>query len=86
MVDGLADSTAFAERMLRDAGVAVTPGVAFGASGEGYIRVCFAANEALLSEALRRLRGFMSARAAQGSEISARPAGDGSPDAPRAEQ
>ncbi len=59
-VDGLADSTAFTKRLLRETGVALTPGVAFGESGEGFVRLCFASSEALLSEALGRIRQFMS--------------------------
>jgi aspartate/methionine/tyrosine aminotransferase len=60
-VRALTDSAAFAERLLRETGVALTPGVAFGASGEGYVRLCFASSEAVLGEALGRIRRFMSA-------------------------
>jgi aspartate/methionine/tyrosine aminotransferase len=58
-IGGLADSAAFATRLVREAGIAVAPGSAFGPSGEGYVRFCFAATEATLAEALRRFRGFM---------------------------
>ena len=60
-VDGVQDSTAFTSRLVRDTGVALTPGLAFGAAGEGYIRMCFAASEATLTEALSRFARFMAA-------------------------
>ena len=43
--------------------IALTPGSAFGADGEGYVRLCFAASEGVLAEALTRLDAYMSARA-----------------------
>ena len=59
-IEGLADSTAFTADLLRQTGVALAPGVGFGQAGEGCIRVCFAASEHTLAEALARFRGFMS--------------------------
>jgi hypothetical protein len=58
-IAGAADSARFAEDLLRDTGVALAPGVAFGAAGEGSVRLCFAASEATLADALGRLRTFM---------------------------
>ncbi|PWW61966.1 aspartate aminotransferase [Actinokineospora spheciospongiae] len=52
---GKGGSVGFAEWALRDAGVAVTPGVAFGAGGEGYVRLSFAAPVDVVHEALARL-------------------------------
>lgn len=49
------DSVAFADRALQEAHVAVVPGVAFGAAGEGHIRLSFATGDDLLSEAVKRL-------------------------------
>ena len=49
------DVTAWCERFLDEAGVAVAPGSAFGASGEGWIRVCVASDLESLLEGLRRL-------------------------------
>ena len=60
-IDGLTDSTAFAARLVRETGLALTPGAAFGASGEGYLRLCFAASEKTVTAALERFRTFMSA-------------------------
>ena len=59
-VDGVADSTAFTARLVRDTGLALTPGVAFGDAGEGYVRLCFAASEPTVTAALQRLRAFLS--------------------------
>ena len=59
-VSGLADSAAFAERLVRETGLALAPGSAFGADGEGYLRLCFAASEPVVTEALARLRAFTS--------------------------
>ncbi|MFD1722188.1 pyridoxal phosphate-dependent aminotransferase [Amnibacterium endophyticum] len=45
----------WAERFLLEQRVAVAPGSAFGAAGEGWIRVCVAADRATLLEGLSRL-------------------------------
>jgi aspartate aminotransferase len=58
-IEGLRDSTALAQRLVREAGVAMAPGVAFGPSGEGYIRLCFAASDQTLLTALHRFKEFM---------------------------
>jgi aspartate/methionine/tyrosine aminotransferase len=55
-VDGLTDSAARATQLVRDAGVALAPGSAFGPGGEGHLRICFASTEATLGHALERLR------------------------------
>ncbi|PZE74509.1 pyridoxal phosphate-dependent aminotransferase [Curtobacterium sp. MCBD17_019] len=49
------DVAAWAERFLLAERVAVAPGSAFGRAGEGWIRVCLAADPAVLREGLRRL-------------------------------
>lgn len=48
-------SQQFAERLLREAKVAVVPGHVFGAGGEGFIRCSYAASPDQLSEALDRM-------------------------------
>ena len=58
-IDGLRDSARFTTELLRDTGVALAPGAGFGESGEGYVRLCFAAREQTLSEALRRIREYL---------------------------
>lgn len=45
----------FADAMLEEAGVALLPGSNFGAQGEGFVRVCYAASRADIAEALERL-------------------------------
>jgi aspartate aminotransferase len=60
--EGVADSTAFTSRLVNATGLALTPGLAFGAAGEGYIRLCFAASEATVTDALARLKGFLARR------------------------
>ncbi|MBT2762309.1 aminotransferase class I/II-fold pyridoxal phosphate-dependent enzyme [Paenibacillus sp. ISL-20] len=48
-------SQQFAERLLREAKVAVVPGNVFGAGGEGFIRCSYATSSEQLSEALDRM-------------------------------
>jgi len=58
-VRGVADSLDFCKRLVRDAGLGLAPGSAFGTSGEGFVRWCFAASEDRLAEGVRRLRNAM---------------------------
>lgn len=53
------DSETFAERLLHEERVAVVPGTAFGACGEGHLRCSYAASVANLEEALRRIDRFV---------------------------
>jgi aspartate/methionine/tyrosine aminotransferase len=55
-VEGLRDSLDFALRLVEEHGVAVAPGSAFGAGGEGHLRLCFAQSAGKLDRALGRLR------------------------------
>ncbi len=59
---GVADfgfsATAFATRLLDEAGVSVLPGDSFGASGAGYVRLALSAGEEELAEACRRIGRF----------------------------
>jgi aspartate/methionine/tyrosine aminotransferase len=50
-----ADSRALAFDLLERAQVACTPGIDFGAAGEGWLRFCYAVADAVLDEALARL-------------------------------
>jgi aminotransferase len=54
-------SEEFAERLLREEQVAVVPGTAFGACGEGFVRCSYATSMQLLEEALARIAGFVAA-------------------------
>jgi aminotransferase len=53
------DSETFAERLLTEERVAVVPGSAFGPSGEGHVRACYATSYEQLQEALRRIGRFV---------------------------
>jgi len=55
-VEGVTDSLAFCKRLVREQGLGLAPGSAFGPEGEGYVRWCFAAGEDRLAEGVRRLR------------------------------
>jgi aspartate/methionine/tyrosine aminotransferase len=55
-VAGVTDSLEFCKRLVRDAGLGLAPGSAFGPEGEGFVRWCFAASEERLAEGIRRLR------------------------------
>jgi aminotransferase len=52
-------SDEFTEQLLREEQVAVVPGNAFGPSGEGHVRMCYATSYAKLEEALLRLGRFV---------------------------
>ena len=54
-VEGEPDSMALAKRLVRDARVGVAPGMSFGAESEGWLRLCFAQEPALLRTGLQRL-------------------------------
>jgi LL-diaminopimelate aminotransferase len=49
-------STDFALSVLQQTGVVVTPGNAFGAAGEGYVRISLIADCARLGEVLQRFK------------------------------
>ena len=52
-------SEEFSERLLTEEKVAVVPGSAFGACGEGYVRCCYATSRADIEEALKRMGRFV---------------------------
>ena len=54
-IEGLTDSVALARRLVLEHRVAVAPGIAFGPSGEGHLRICFAQSEAKLERAMDHL-------------------------------
>lgn len=53
------DDVAFAKRLAKEAKVGVTPGSAFGAGGEGYVRLSYASSDEDLQECLRRIGEFV---------------------------
>jgi len=54
-VAGCTDSVGLAKSLLHKAGVGMAPGAAFGAGGEGHLRLCFAQTEERLRTACERL-------------------------------
>ena len=58
-IEGLRDSFAFCRRLLEETRVGLAPGVAFGAGGEGSIRICYAAERSILEPAMERLNTFL---------------------------
>ena len=60
-VSGVDDSFAFCHRLLLEHKVGLAPGSAFGAGGEGSIRLCYAADRSVLEPALERLDRFLTA-------------------------
>jgi len=54
-VAGCTDSVALARRLLHEAHVGLAPGLAFGATGEGCLRLCFAVGHEKLEEACNRI-------------------------------
>ena len=58
-IAGVSDSFAFCRRLLEETRVGLAPGVAFGAGGEGSVRICYAAERAILEPAMERLGNFL---------------------------
>ena len=55
-IKGVNDSLAFCKKLVKDAGLGLAPGSAFGPEGEGFVRWCFAASEEKLAEGVARLK------------------------------
>lgn len=53
------DSLAFAKRLVRQAGLGLAPGLAFGPEGEGCLRWCFASQRHLIDDGVARLARFL---------------------------
>jgi aspartate aminotransferase len=58
-IDGLTDSFGFCKALLETCRVGLAPGVAFGAGGEGSVRICYAAGREILEPAMERLGKFL---------------------------
>ena len=61
-IAGLADSFEFCRRLLLEKKVGLAPGVAFGAGGEGSVRICYGADRSVLEPALEHLDEFLRGR------------------------
>jgi aspartate/methionine/tyrosine aminotransferase len=55
-VEGVKDSLAFCKQLVREVGLGLAPGSAFGPEGEGFVRWCFAASEEKLADGVARLK------------------------------
>ena len=61
-IDGLTNSVDFCKALIQTAGVGLAPGLAFGAQAEGYVRLCYAQDIALLEESFDRFeKGYKQA-------------------------
>jgi hypothetical protein len=58
-IAGATDSFDFCKRLLIETKVGLAPGVAFGAGGEGSVRICYAAERNIVEEAMARLSMFL---------------------------
>ena len=58
-ISKLGKSSQVASDWQKRAQIITVPGDAFGAAGEGFIRICFASSEAKLKEALSRLTSIL---------------------------
>ena len=56
------DSLSFAFDILRNARVAVAPGIDFGSNAEGYLRFSYATSRERIAEGLERLKGYLATR------------------------
>ncbi|OXI88446.1 aspartate aminotransferase [Burkholderia sp. AU33423] len=56
---GASDSLAFCKTLVREAGLGLAPGRAFGQEGEGFVRWCYACDPARLDAGVERLRRFL---------------------------
>ncbi|MSP21050.1 MAG: aminotransferase class I/II-fold pyridoxal phosphate-dependent enzyme [Alphaproteobacteria bacterium] len=66
-------SLEFSKLLLTEAQLAVSPGAAFGASGEGFIRIALVENEQRIRQAARVVKKFLSAGAPEVKPVSAEP-------------
>jgi aspartate/methionine/tyrosine aminotransferase len=60
---GAQSSLELCKSLVREAGLGLAPGSAFGAEGEGFVRWCYACDPARLDAGVDRLRRFLAARA-----------------------
>jgi aminotransferase len=58
------DDEQFAQELLREEHVAVVPGSAFGPSGAGHVRACYATAYEQIEEAMDRMQRFVERRRA----------------------
>ncbi|OYD17517.1 hypothetical protein CH333_00645 [candidate division WOR-3 bacterium JGI_Cruoil_03_44_89] len=59
-LEGRTDSTGFCKNLLREARVSTTPGIAFGPTGEGHLRLSFCVSEEMINKAFDRMEAYFS--------------------------
>jgi aminotransferase len=59
LAEGGDDSAGFCKRLLREARVSTTPGIAFGPTGEGHLRLSFCVPEDEINKAFDRIELFL---------------------------
>jgi aspartate/methionine/tyrosine aminotransferase len=64
-IEGMTDSLQAAMQMIDEANIGLAPGTAFGDGGGPYFRVCFLRSPAQVTEAMRRLSGWLEQRQAK---------------------
>ena len=52
-------SLEFSKRLMREAHIAVSPGIGFGENGDGHVRLALVENEQRIRQAARNVRGFL---------------------------
>ena len=58
-VKGVKDSLEFSKKLILETNVGVAPRIAFGKSGEGHIRICFAAKESFINQIMDKLEPIL---------------------------
>ena len=58
LIDEGRDSVAFCKRLLKEGRVSTTPGIAFGPTGEGHLRLSFCVNEEMINKAFDRMEVY----------------------------
>jgi aminotransferase len=53
-----ADSTSFCKKLLKEAKVSTTPGIAFGPTGESHLRLSFCVTEEMINKAFDRMKMY----------------------------
>ncbi len=62
LLDEGKDSIAFCQRLLREAKVSTTPGIAFGPTGESHLRLSFCVPEEMINKAFDRMDDYFKSR------------------------
>jgi aspartate/methionine/tyrosine aminotransferase len=58
-IEEMGDPVEFCKRLVREGGIGLAPGTAFGAGGEPYLRLCYAQSNERLNLAMDRLQRFL---------------------------